>query len=751
MRTSHKKSEILYGSANAVEKGVEFMRNTTSRMDVTFDANAPSIVVTKPQYREGYIDILNRGGKIRCITEVTPQNIHNCKELLKLVTELRHLDGIKGGIAINELEYMATTVLKKSKPLTEVIYSNAEEMVYQGQYIFDTLWKNSVPAIKKIKEIEEGKPIEYKTQILSKSDGSLDQSKLGSILSKGKEIEMVTSTQGLLMGYDFFRSLIMPSQTGKRIGDPKYIKILVEVSKENLEVVKKYIDLDVEIRHLKKEPPIYFAVTNFDMMATIERIAYKNITESILYSNDPAYVNHFKSVFERMWSDSKSADEIVCLIQNDTEVPIIETIESSEKTVSLIKELISEADTEILGLLPSFKAFQRQVNAGMFEHIRKVSQQKNLTVKLLVTDKIESSDSKSVIEMGEGKHPFLLRAKDIENQRGSVKVYEFTTDNIENMTVRLISNENVRPQMSIVVVDKSKSIVVEPKESQSENALDYVGISSYSNSPHISKSYVTIFDTLWNYAEMFNLFEKSNEQLKNNDKMQREFIDIVAHELRTPLQSILGLTEVAKIRTRENDVKDLLETVSESGIRLRKFIEDILTTTKLEGLLGNDQREIFDLSNVIRDIVDNYNTRLQKMVKSSSSQSSIKDIDFDLHGLKQVYLVNANRLQISMVVSNILDNAINFIPLKQKGLISISIEKKDTMVIVKVKDNGEGIHPEILPRLFTKFATKSFYGSGLGLYTCKKIIGMHNGEIWGQNNPQDEKGATISFSLPLID
>jgi two-component sensor histidine kinase len=723
-------------------------------MDIAFDDKAPSIVVTIPHYREGYIDILNRGGKIRCITEVTPRNIHDCKDLLKLVTELRHLDGMKGGIAINESEYMATTILKEEKPLTEVIYSNAEEMVSQGQYIFDTLWNNAIPAIKKIKEIEEGKPIEYTTQILSKSSGSLDESKLGEHLRKSKEIDMVTSTPGLSMSYDFFKTMAMPKQTEKRVYNQKYIKILVEVSKENLEVVKKYLDLDVEIRHLKKEPPIYFAVTNLDMMATIERMEYRNITESILYSNDPAYINHFKSVFERMWSDSKSAEEIVALIQNDAEVPIIETIESSDKTIRLIKDLISEANTEILGLLPSFKAFQRQVDAGMFEHIRKVSQQKKLAIRLLVTDKIESASSKPVIEIGHGRYPFLIRARDNENQGGSVKVYEFTADNIENMTVRSIINENVRPQMGIVVVDKCKSIVVEPKESQSENALDYVGISSYSNSSHISKSYVTIFDTLWNYAEMLNLFEKSNEQLKKNDMMQREFIDIVAHELRTPLQSILGLTDIAKTRTTENEVKDLLETVSESGIRLQKFIENILTTTKLEGLLGNDQREIFDLNIIIRDIVGDYHTRLQKMMRSSSSSSSskpsVKDIDFDLHGFKQVHMVKANKLQISMVVSNLIDNAINFIPLKQKGLISITIEKENSVVIVKVKDNGEGIHPDILPRLFTKFATKSFYGSGLGLYTCKKIIHMHYGEICAQNNSQDERGATISFSLPLI-
>lgn len=91
------KSEILYGSENAVERGIRFMQNTIIKMDITFDHKAPSIVVQLPDYRNGYKDILARGGKIRCITEVTPENIKYCKELLNLVSELRHLDGLKGG------------------------------------------------------------------------------------------------------------------------------------------------------------------------------------------------------------------------------------------------------------------------------------------------------------------------------------------------------------------------------------------------------------------------------------------------------------------------------------------------------------------------------------------------------------------------------------------------------------------------------------------------------------------------------
>jgi len=84
---------------------------------------------------------------------------------MKLVDELRHLDGVKGGIAVSESEYMATTVLEESKPLTEVIYSNAKEVVEQGQYIFDTLWTSAISAEQKIKEIEEG-IVRYETRII---------------------------------------------------------------------------------------------------------------------------------------------------------------------------------------------------------------------------------------------------------------------------------------------------------------------------------------------------------------------------------------------------------------------------------------------------------------------------------------------------------------------------------------------------------------------------------------------------------
>jgi nitrogen-specific signal transduction histidine kinase len=745
-----KKSEILYGSENAVGRGIEFMRNTESKMDITFDYKAPSIVVRIPQYREGYLDILKRGGIIRCITEVTPDNIGDCKELLNLVTELRHMDGMKGGIAINESEYMATTVLKESKPLTEVIYSNADEVVAQGQYIFDTMWKNATPAIKKIKEIEEGKPIEYITKILSRSDGSLKESSLQEFFYKIKKVDVVTSSAGLSRGYDFFRTLNDNLIKEKENSDiKKHLRVLVEVSKDNIQVVKKYINSNIEVRHLKKEPTIYFAVTDLNLLATIERMEIEDTTESILYSNDPQYINRFKMMFERLWNDSRSAEEAIGFIENNEVVPVLETIESSERTLLLIKELISSAKNELLGILPTFDAFQRQVDNGIFDHIRKVSQRNKINIKILVTDKIDFPDGKGDRKVGKNnKHIITIRRKNLQKTKAGSEDNEFTIDSIEGLTIRSINSQSIRPQLGLVIVDRSKSIIVESKKTKSEKLIDHIGMSSYSNSNHISESYGTIFLALWNYSKMFDLMEKSYKRLRIQDAMQREFVDIVAHELRTPLQSILGLTDVVKERTSEEDNKRLLETVRENGARLYRFVENVLTATKLEGLFSQIPREVFALDLLIKDIVKNYETKFQNIDKLAIPK--IKEIHFDLKGFDKEYKINANKLQISMVITNLIDNAVNFIPSRKKGIISIVLEQKEDYVIVHIMDNGEGIHPEILPRLFTKFATKSFYGSGLGLYNCRKIIHMHNGGIWAQNNPREEGGAIFSFQLPLI-
>ena len=148
---NEERSELLYGPENAVRRGVQFMQNVKKGMDLFGDKNGPSIIVEFDVYKNNYVDVRRRGGRIRLITEITKDNVHYCRELMKIVDELRHLDGLIGGIAVSELEYMATTTLHRGQLLTQVFYSNAIEVVKQGQYIFNTFWNKAVPARQRIR------------------------------------------------------------------------------------------------------------------------------------------------------------------------------------------------------------------------------------------------------------------------------------------------------------------------------------------------------------------------------------------------------------------------------------------------------------------------------------------------------------------------------------------------------------------------------------------------------------------------
>jgi signal transduction histidine kinase len=260
--------------------------------------------------------------------------------------------------------------------------------------------------------------------------------------------------------------------------------------------------------------------------------------------------------------------------------------------------------------------------------------------------------------------------------------------------------------------------------------------------------------------------EAANEQLNVHDRIQKEFINTAAHELRTPIQPILGLTNLIKDKTRDDEqIAEYCDIVIRNATRLKKLAENILETSRIESNEIRLEKENFELGFLIRDIVKEVNNVL----------GEDKKVKFEYHGLKDQLTVYADRVRIGQVISNLIDNSIKFVSKQggedgdEKGTISIFIEKTKTgrktsntvkdngdikgdgpVVTVSVKDNGRGIDKEIMPKLFTKFTTKSFQGTGLGLYISKSIIEAHGGRIWAQNN-EDGKGATFSFSLPLRD
>lgn len=694
------------------------MDNTKTRMDITFDKNAPSIVVKIPAYYEGYKNIIERGAKIRCITEVTTENILPCKKLLEMVTELRHLNGLKGGIAVNESEYMATTVLQRGKPLTEVIYSNVGEVVSQGLYTFESLWKNAIPAIQKITEIEKGiQPIFTKTL----QDDIEICDTIFKIINESKFLHVCSPMGGLQISHERFldinRKKLQDYKAGKH-GGIKWVTSINDIN--DVKLVNVFSKYGMKIRHAYDRPLINFMISDKYFISTTEKMINGEMISNVLFSNDPAYLDHFSNIFSNTWENSMLLKYRIKELK-DTNLFKARMIQDPRVSFRMISQSYTSAKKEILLILPSINGLLRLINAGDLGKLNDMGS-KGISVKILI------------MQIHIINHLKEIRIKYPE--------IEFRTPQFHFP----IKNR-------IAIIDRIKTIILKIKDDTKITIPRASGTATIIEGESTAWSYTAIFDTLWKQSETVEKLKKVNKQLQNQEKMQKEYIDILAHELRSPIQPIIGLTEFVKQKIKDEEHIKLLNSVIASGQKLNKLTESILDVSKIEDQLFNLKEERFNLNDFLLNIIRVF----EKTLKNNK-----KNIQFSLIDFNRQYMIFGDKNRLDQVISNFIHNSIKSISRKYHGMdggkIWIKLEKeilllnnqskqKKEVVNIILKDNGEGIDPNLLPKLFTKF-TKSSDGNGLGLYIAKKIVEAHGGKIWAENN-KNEKGAIFSFSLPL--
>jgi signal transduction histidine kinase len=235
----------------------------------------------------------------------------------------------------------------------------------------------------------------------------------------------------------------------------------------------------------------------------------------------------------------------------------------------------------------------------------------------------------------------------------------------------------------------------------------------------------------------------ANEKLELHDRMQQDFINIAAHEIRTPIQPILGLSQILRTKSKDSKFIDSLDIIVRNAIRLQRLTGDILDVHKIESHTLQLNIESLDLNALISDLVADY--RKQLLNEKKAGIRLLTELNFS----KPIVLY-ADRYRLVRVIDNLLNNSVKF---TEEGTIVTTVKEgmynQRHEIIVSVKDTGRGIDPDILPKLFSKFVTKSHDGIGLGLYICKAIIEAHDGKIWAENNVGGN-GATFSFSLPVV-
>jgi two-component system, OmpR family, sensor histidine kinase VicK len=563
------KTEVLYGVENTTRLQLQVSSNAKSVIFVCGDSISPSVILEIKSNKKLLLDCIKKGVKYKIITEINGANILYCKDILNLIghDSLRHLDKVKGNFAVTESEYIATSNLQDSQPLQQIIYSNVKEVIEQHKYLFETLWEKSIPALQKIREIEEG-------------------------------------------------------------------------------------------------------------------------------------------------------------LQPD----VIEIIRDSGRAKELYQSLVKCAKKEVMIIFPTINAFMRQEKIGIIELLRKAVDERNVKVRILMP--LENLSEINKMHIVEDQYNQIHQI--IHNRKTIIS--NIDTSNIFIRHIERMSETKA----TILIVDKNYSLVMELKDDLKNDFDQAVGLSTYSSSLSGVLSYVAIFESLWIETDLY-------EQLKIHDRMQKEFINIAAHELRTPTQAILGFSGLLKKHPEKTN--DLVDGVFRNAIRLQRLISNILDVTAIESQSFRFSAERFNLNDLISSIIDDY----KNQIKKTDNVLELNYIDKNSTNINPI-LIECDKERIIQVISNLLDNAIKF---TKRGVISITSEveekyKDDKKVIISVKDSGSGIDNEIFPKLFSKFATKSFQGTGLGLFICKNIIENYGGKIWAENNTDGKGGTTIIFSLPLM-
>ena len=722
----NEKTDVFYGEETAMKILLQAMSNVQKEALVCADSNSPAFSMGVAPVKDGYKDFKMRGVIIRFITEITSENLQYVKELMNYA-EVRHMDTVKGNMAVSETEYVATATLEGGKPIMQAIYSNAKPILEQQRYFFENLWAKAVHADQRIREIEEGeglhitKIIDSPEQVISRARHVIETSKQLAVCSHLNYLKIIDT-----IASDSIKKILKRSQNGEHKG----VRWIGTINREDIALVQKYLALGMEIKHIRYIP-LNFSVTNKEFNFTVSNTVADSMNPTVFISNELPYIEQFNSLFEELWSQGVNAADRILEIEKGVEPDFFEVINEKTKTAELLLSLSKLAKEEVLFLLPNDKALIRMKKLGVLDALQNASLQ-GVNVRLIcpVTDA-----NSEIIER--------LR---VESQIKFVK-----------------GNES---QSGIMIIDSSRFISAELVNPASETFSEAIGIALYSNSKRSANMLRSFFNSLWNQVEIYR-------RLELQEKMEKEFVNMAAHELRTPVQPLLGMIDILMSQFEEEDpqqqqqqqqqqggegeqvgggagstknkkkeiavTKEEIEMIARNAKRLERLTSDILDVSRIESNALKLNLELIDLNEKIRIVV---NDEL-----SAIPQGKELKITFDQRESTPLF-VRGDKSRLFEVLSNLIGNAIKFTD--SGGTITVTAEKTATKseAIVSIKDTGKGIDKEILPRLFTKFASKSDNGTGLGLFLSKGIIQAHGGRIWAEKN-NEEKGATFRFTLPL--
>ena len=339
--------------------------------------------------------------------------------------------------------------------MTELIYSNARGVVSQHNYLFETLWPKAIAAESRMRELDETAP-PAQTRLLKGEKEVVRQ--MAKMIDPSDEIVVCMTPSGVGMVLDSLAESISLAAIESSQGGLGRIRWLTCVEERDVELAEACLGLGIQVRHTSRMPPLSFVCSMSEILASIQSLGERTLFQNVLSSDDPAYVGHFRSLFKEMWEDGVDARKRIEEIHSGAELATVKVVENPHESLRIAWELI-QGSKEILLMFSTPRAFLRQVNAGAFAKLKSTIGATGTSVKIL-------------IPYGEQLAPILEKAK------REVPSVDFR-----------VMNESLRTKISILIADRSKTLVLETSDDERDELFEALGMATYTESRSLAASY----------------------------------------------------------------------------------------------------------------------------------------------------------------------------------------------------------------------------------------------------------------------
>jgi two-component system, OmpR family, sensor histidine kinase VicK len=539
---------------------------------------------------------------------------------------------------------------------------------------------------------------------------------------------------------------------------------VTEITKDNLSYCKQLMDMVDELRHLDGiKGNFYVSESGYLAPATAHEVGKS--ASQIIYSNVTEIIEHQRYVFDTLWRKAVPANQKIREIEEGIEAEFFEVISDAGKAADVYINLAKSVKKQASLVLPNSRAMVRDKRLGVLDYLVEASYK--IKASQGFTNETDSIEEKDAIK--------IICPLDEKNR----EIVKWISDKASGIR---ILRSSIKSSSTIFLVDNQKFFRAELRENkeEEEDFTSAIGLALYSNSKASITSFESIFDLLWNsqilnekletgvlkQEEMRKELERINKELSVINKYKDDFVMRISSESATILTDAKVLTEVL-LETKDlgsltNMQYTLVKVIYENIAKINLLVKDLLDIYKLDrGDLRLSKAHV-NIANLIAQTLSEEG--LSKLILENNIQ-----IDQDTSMLAPTETVYCDPERLQQVLSNLLRNAIEFVPVDGRGRITIRVEKqrqkqdrvdregnkKTQEITFTIEDNGIAVTKDEVRRLFQKFYlidtknafTKRQKATTLGLSVSRGIIEAHGGRIWIDETYK--RGASFKFTLPI--